>query len=61
MEERKSPESEQEVDIPDINLSLKYPSNYTSRKKEPGDTVTESKIHPEVAKRDKQIFSYSYR
>ena len=56
MKERESPESEQEVGISNINVFLKYPTNYTSRKKEPDDKLTESKIYPEVAKRNKQVF-----
>ena len=55
MEVRKSPESEQEVDISNIDVFLKYTSDFIPEKKGPEKTVNESEIYPEVAKRDKQV------
>ena len=55
MEERKSPNAERRgVDISNLKVFLKYPSGYSLRKRKPeADRVNESKIRPEVAKRDK--------
>lgn len=55
MEERKSPNAERRgVDISSLKAFLKYPSDYSLRKRKPeADRVNESKIRPEVAKLDK--------
>lgn len=54
MEVRASPETERrDVDSYNISVLLKYPGYYTLRKTESEDNANESKIHPEVAKREK--------
>lgn len=54
MEVRASPETERRnVDSYNISVLLKYPGYYTLRKTESDDNANESKIHPEVAKREK--------
>ena len=56
MEERKSPNAKRRgIEISNINAFLRYPSDYFSlRRRTPeADRVNESKIRPEVAKRDK--------
>ena len=55
LEERKSPGTQRrDVAISNINVFLRYPRGYSPRKGEPRDRANESRIRPEVAKRDKQ-------
>ena len=55
MEEKSSPETKRRShETSDISVHLKYPRAYTP-KIEPEPVANESKIHPEVAKRDKPV------
>ena len=52
--ERKSPGTQhRHPETSDISVHLKYPSDYAAKSKEQEEKASESKIHPEVAKRDK--------
>ena len=58
MEERKSPASQRkQVENSDISIHLKYPGDYAPEKKQPEGKANESKIRPEVDKRDKPDIS----
>ena len=56
MVERKSQETEyRDVESSNIDVFRKYPNDYSMKKEEPEDKVSEDKILPEVAKRDKRV------
>lgn len=58
MDEKSSPGTTRRNPEPlDISAHLKYPSGYAPKKKEPESRANESKIHAEVAKRDKPVIS----
>ena len=58
LEERTSPGTQRRSPKnSDISIHLKYPSDYAPQKKEPEEKANESKIHPEVARREKPDIS----
>ena len=58
MVEQSSPEAKDKTaEMSDINIHLKYSSDYNPKKKDLEPSVNESRIHPEVAKRDKPVIS----
>lgn len=58
MVEQSSPEAKDKTpEMSDINIHLKYSSEYNPKKKDLESSVNESRIHPEVAKRDKPVIS----
>ena len=58
MAEQSSPEAKDKTaEMSDINIHLKYSSDYNPKKKDLEPSVNESRIHPEVAKRDKPVIS----
>ena len=58
MVEQSSPETKgKTAEMSDINIHLKYSSDYNPSKKDLEPSVNESRIHPEVAKRDKPAIS----
>jgi len=58
MVEQSSPETKgKTAEMSDINIHLNYSSNINPKKKDLEPSVNESRIHPEVAKRDKPVIS----
>jgi len=58
MVEQSSPETKDKTaEMSDFNIHLKYSSDYNQKKKDLEPSVNESRIHPEVAKRDKLVIS----